>query len=634
MKNTLEAILEESFLNYSAFVLQRRAIPDARDGMKYTARQILHAQHKDKLDCHHPFKKSQKSVSAATSFSYVHGDTSAYEQIIRMGRPLVQRYFMEEINGNGGTPTGSSTYSAPRYTEARLGGLADVVFNYLNMGVLSGNDWSPTYDEEGMFPMVTPSVGFYNLCNGSFGSIGVGLISSIPQFNLREMNEAICNLIDDPDAEVKLYPDFASGGILLNPQTTLASLARGEGKSALVRGVVKAYPKEGYLEVLELPYGVYTNTVCVELEKALDKGNAPFTKFKDLSKRTVQLRIYGSDLEALEKWLYKNTSVQKHFTIKMIMLNNGKTPKLFTMKEALQAHIQHAKMVYTNQYKFQLEQLKQRREILLGLIKAYSILDEVIALIKASSGRADAIVQLMAVHNFTRIQAENIADLRLHRLSSMDIQKIKDEADQNLQSQESIIGLLNNEHDFNEDLKGVYREVAKTYGDKRRTKITQETAWEVEQDGGTANKDFYMLQSRAGYYAAYRQDDEVFEKTKELSGATPTLIECNADLVLITNTMRGFIRKGSDFIMGEADWSDILKLNKDETVVYVGKKDDLETNFEFMEFKDEKSGNWYSLHMSFISCGASKRGKKLVSGKYDVDEVNLCETSTSYPKMR
>lgn len=272
VEKSLESILEESFLNYSAFVLQRRAIPDVRDGMKYTARQILHAQYKDKLDCKHPFKKSQKSVAAATSFSYVHGDASCYEQIVRMGRPLVQRFFMEEFHGNNGTPCSSDDYSAPRYTEARLSGLTLQCMQYLNDGVLAEKDWSPTYDEEGKFPLVLPSLGFYGLCNGSFGSIGVGLISSIPQFNLREMNQAIINLINDENATVDLLPDFASGGILLNPETVRRSLAAGEGKSALLRGIIKKFPKEGYLEVVELPYGVYTNTVCVELEKAKDKG--------------------------------------------------------------------------------------------------------------------------------------------------------------------------------------------------------------------------------------------------------------------------------------------------------------------------------------------------------------------------
>lgn len=629
MKDNLENILESSFLDYSAFVLQRRALPDARDGMKYTARQIIHAQYKDKLDCSHAFKKSQKSVSAATSFSYVHGDTSAYEQIIRMGRPLVQRYFLEQINGNGGTPTGSSTYSAPRYTEARLSEMADVVFKYLNHDVLDDKDWSPTYDEEGVFPTVLPSVGFYNLCNGSFGSIGVGLISSIPQFNIREMNEAICQLIDDPTSEVQLYPDFASGGILLNPQTTLASLARGEGKSALIRGKLSIDPKGKYIDVIELPYGVYTNTVCIELEKALDKGKPPFTSFKDLSKRSVQLRIYTDNVGELEKWLYKNTSVQKHFTIKLIMLKNGKTPHLFSITEALKAHIAHAKTVFERQYLYQLRVLRDRQEILNGLIRAYSILDDIIALIKASSGRADAIQQMVTKFQFTQRQAEAIADLRLHRLSNLDIKNLENELEGNLQEQEGIHDILDTPEKFDLELKKIYEEVGRKFGDKRRTEICTVDAWETEQDGGKATKDFYLSPHAAGYVAAYNKEDELMLDEEK---ANISYIECDQDYIIVTNQVRGFLRKGSEFVIGQVKWEDVIKLNPDEFVQFVIPKTDLE-NYEFVEF-DCADGSRWSVHVSFITSGASKRGKKLVNGKYNVTNYEFQETSTSCPKMR
>lgn len=629
MRDNLENILESSFLDYSAFVLQRRALPDARDGMKYTARQIIHAQHKDKLDCSHAFKKSQKSVSAATSFSYVHGDTSAYEQIIRMGRPLVQRYFLEQINGNGGTPTGSGTYSAPRYTEARLSEMADVVFKYLNHDVLDSKDWCPTYDEEGVFPTVLPSVGFYNLCNGSFGSIGVGLISSIPQFNIREMNEAICQLIDDPSTEVKLYPDFASGGILLNPQTTLASLARGEGKSALIRGKLSIDPKGKYIDVIELPYGVYTNTVCIELEKALDKGKPPFTSFKDLSKRSVQLRVYTDNVGELEKWLYKNTSVQKHFTIKLIMLKNGKTPHLFSITDALKAHIVHAKTVFERQYLYQLRVLRDRQEILNGLIRAYSILDEIIALIKASSGRADAVQQMVAKFQFTQRQAEAIADLRLHRLSNLDIKNLENELEGNLQEQEGIQNILDTPEKFDLELKKIYEEVGRKFGDKRRTEICAVDTWETEQDGGKATKDFYLSAHAVGYVAAYNKEDELMLDEER---ANISYIEHDQDYIIVTNQVRGFLRKGSEFIMGQVKWDDVIKLNPDEFVQFVIPKTDLE-NYEFVEFECTDGSRW-SVHVSFITSGASKRGKKLVNGKYNVTNYEFQETSTSCPKMR
>lgn len=628
MKETLEAILESSFLDYSAFVLQRRAIPDARDGMKYTARQILHAQFKDKLDAKHPFKKSQKSVSAATAFSYVHGDTSAYEQIIRMGRPLVQRYFMEEINGNGGTPTGSWTYSAPRYTEARLSPLGMKVFEYINSGTLEPQEWAPTYDEEGVFPLVLPSVGFYNMVNGSFGSIGVGLISSIPQFNLREMNRELCKLIDNPEAEIELLPDFASGGILLNPKTTATSLARGEGKSALVRSKVKKNKKEGWLEVLELPYGVYTNTICVELDKALDKGKAPFTKFKDLSQRTVQLRIYAPDLDALEEWLYKNTSVQKHFTIKLIMLDKGKTPKKFTLRQALLAHVDHAKKVYRRQYEHELRLLTHQQEILEGLIRAHSIIDEIIDLIKASSGRMAAIIDLQEVYKFTPDQAAAIVDLRLHRLSSMDVYDLQKDLDKCIADQNGIQQVLANENLFNQELKQIYEKIASDFGDNRRTEISESDVWETEQEGGKATRDFYARFTPDGYDAAYMEDDEIFDG----DSYADNYMEHEIEYIIVTTQMRGFLKKGSDFVMGHVAWKDMLALKDGEKVLFVVGKQDLEANHEFVDIITD-SGTW-SLHISFICMGATARGKKLVTGKYNAIGYSLLDGKSENPKMR
>lgn len=625
----LEKILEDSFLNYSAFVLQRRAIPDARDGLKYTGRQILHAQYKDKLDAAHPFKKSQKSVAAATSFSYVHGDASAYEQIIRMGRPLVQRYFLEEFNGNEGTIINSDDYSAARYTESRLSVLGMKLFEFINKDVLDKDAWSPTYDEEGLFPLVLPSVGFYNLCNGSFGSIGVGLISSIPQFNLREMNEVICKLIDNSNAEFKLYPDFASGGILLNPETTISSLEKGEGKSALVRGKIIHHPKDGYLEVRELPYGVYTNTICVELQKALDKGKPPFDSYKDLTKTSVNIRIYSKKLDELEKWLYKNTSVQKHYTIKMIMLDKGKLPRLFGLREALLEHIAHARVVLGRAYEFDLKQLQAREEVLNGLIKAYSILDDVIATIKASNGRADAIRRLCETYGFTEPQATAIADLRLHRLSQIDIQKLHDELEQNLAEQKSLLEILNDRAVFDLHLKRIYEEVGSRFGDKRRTEICTVDTWETEQDGGKANKDFYFVHQPDGYLAAYNKSDEIFEDVPDI---VPSYMEQGEEFIILTNQVRGFVREGSDFLMGKIRWEDLVKLNKDERVVCVYPKSVIDS-CEFIELTTD-SGDTYSIHNSFVLFGASKRGKKIVSGKYNVIDVHLQEGKTIHPKMK
>lgn len=627
MISNLEKILEDSFLDYSAYVIQRRAIPDARDMLKYTARQILHAQSREKLDHKHPFKKAQKSTAAATSFSYVHGGTSAYGQIIRMGRPLVQRYFLETINGNGGTPMNSSDYSAERYTEARLSELCGELFRFIDAGTIHADDWEPTYDEEGVFPKVLPSVGYYNICNGSFGSIAPTLISSIPQFNLREVNEAICCLIKDPDFDPILNPDFASGGLLLNPKTTQASLKAGEGKSALIRGKLRMNVKEGFLEVIELPYGVYTNTVCLELDKALDKSEAPFTEFKDLSKRSVQLRIYGKDLAKIEAWLYKNTSIQKHFTIKMIMLDKGKVPKLFSIKNALLAHIEHASGVFRKQYEHQLQMLQERQEVIEGLQKAYSILDDVIATIKSSNGRPDAIRLLISTYSFSTKQAEAIVDLRLHRLSAIDVQALANELESNLDSQAQIQETLDVKEIFNMQLVSLYEATAKKFGDNRRTEICQSEAWETCQDGGKADKDFLLTKCDEGYSAIYINDAEVRGLVSDMR------VSIEDELIIVTNQVRGFIRKGADFIIGDSSsWADLIKLNKDEQVLFVIRAADF-AQFAFLELTDSTDTTW-SIHNSFVTTGASIRGKKLVNGKYQITKFSFAENATTFPKMK
>lgn len=616
----LEKILEESFLNYSAFVLQRRAIPDVRDGMKYTARQILHAQYKDKLDCAHPFKKSQKSVAAATSFSYVHGDSSCYEQIVRMGRPLVQRYFMEEFHGNNGTPCSSSDYSAPRYTEARLSSIALQIFQYLNDGVIDEKDWSPTYDEEGKFPLVLPSLGFYGLCNGSFGSIGVGLISSIPQFNLREMNQALIALINDPKAEIDILPDFASGGILLNPQTVKRSLTEGEGKSALLRGVVEKYPKEGYLEVTELPYGVYTNTVCVELEKAKEANQAPFKDFKDLSKKSVRLRIYSDNLDKCEKWLYKNTSVQKFFTIKLIMLRGGKMPKKFSLREAMLEHITHTKSVLRRHYEHELQVLKNRAEIINGFIRLQSILDEVITAIRAvDGGKSAVIVMLRRDFEFTELQATAIADRRLHQLSRFDIRALEGELEENIEKQHGIEGILGDATIFNGKLSDIYQQVADTYGDARRTRISDADEWESSASG-KVEKDAYCYLSTAGYIAAYSRDDE------DLAGCDDRLIinrQPDDILCIVTNQLRAFARNVSDLSTGRSKWEDLLSLKDGETVIGVMSKSEFDAlSSVVFEMAD---GTERTLHPSFITTAASKRGKKILAGKAMATNLTVVE---------
>lgn len=511
----------------------------------------------------------------------------------------------------------SKDYSASRYTEARLSPLATSFFDTIEMGTISPEGWEETYDGEGLFPKVLPTLGFYNICNGSFGSIAPTLVSSVPQFNLRDINAAIVALIADPDAAVRILPDFASGGTLLNPETTVSSLSRGEGKSALLRGACTRGKDEtgGFVCVTELPYGVYTNTVCRELEKAIDSGKSPIDKFKDLSKKTVNMRVYGKNLDEVEKWLYKETSVQKHFTIKMIMLDKGKKPKLFSLREALLAHIVHAKEVLRKTYEYELNKLKLREEVLRGLIRAQSIIDTIIAMIKASDGRQKAIYTLTTEEwGFTTLQAEAIVDLRLHRLSTIDVAKLSTELDANLLDQDDLVDLLANAQRFNEKLIGFYEEVAKRFGDNRRTKIYAGTEFETAQDGAKMDSNFYLHFSPDDYCVSTGYDD--FEDRK------PVFIQPDDEVIIITSDGRAFSRKAAVFAAGENQkWSAMLKLNSGETVIFISCAIVMEESEEItlVLASDAKR----ILHKSTVLLSASQRGKKLYPGKSITKEVRL-----------
>lgn len=612
---TAEKILTQSFLDYSAFILQRRALPDVRDGLKFTGRQILHAQHREKLDHKHPAKKSQKSVAAATGFSYVHGDMACYEQIIKMGRPLVQRYFLESITGNGGTPTGSDTYAASRYTECRLSPLSGAIFKYLD--ALSQDDWLPTYDEEGVFPTVLPTVGFYNICNGSFGSIGVGLVSSIPQFNLAEMNEEICKVIDNPEYIPDLLPDFASGGILLNPNTARKSLAAGHGKSLLLRGEITKNPKEGYLTVKNLPYGVYTNLLCNQLAEAMnaydeEKGpKPPFTDFKDLSTTKVDFRIYSKNLDVLEAWLYKNTCVQKNFSVQMTMLDGaGKVPRVFSLKQAIDAHILHASSVFRTQFENTLKILKDAAEVMEGLIKAFSIIDEVIGCIRASKDRSEAIKNLVAGFDFTTPQATAICDMKMHRLTKIDIVGLKSDLEININEQKRINSILTNQSLFNDELKTQYSNIAKEFSDKRRTVIYAGDDFESAADGEVLEH-FFIETSPIGYNVAISEQDEIFTKT-------PTPCKSEDKIILISTEGRSFLIDGKDLKAGLHSWSEILKLNKNESIVMLTTREVLQSHeYLVFHFNDDTTTR---LHVSFIN-PASKRGKKIFKKAIEIKEI-------------
>ncbi len=609
---------EQAYTDYSAFVIQRRSTPDVRDGFKFTQRQIMYSQFINKLRFKDKRQKSLKTVGAAMSHSYVHGDSSCYSVIIHLVRPFYTRYNMQDFKG-AIMMTGSKTYGSMRYTETRLSPLSEIIFKYIKENGITEKDWNPTFDEESEYPTLFPSIGYYNICNGSFGSIGVGIASSIPQFNMREINSAICELIDDPSVEVNILPDFSSHGVLINPQTTLKSLSKGEGRSALLRGKIVKNPKGGYLSIKSLPYGVYTDTICNKIAKNMETSKL-ITDFKDLSQDAVDIRVYGSNLDAVEEWLYKNTLVQNHFTINMVMLDEGKTPKIFSLKAALLAHIKHASAAYERQYRFQLTKLELRQEIIEGLIRAQSIIDEVVKCIKGSISRADAIDNLVNQFQFSARVSEAIVELKLHRLTSLDIQKLHEELQNNLTEQARILNVLNNKELFNEELKAIYRETAEKFGDARKTSVYEGEEFETDAEGESPTRDYYMTYSPTHFWADNNETSELFEAEEGRQyEKTPTdklYIDLDDQLIILSNTGRVFLREAKEIKLGFMHWSEILPLKKGETIMSLWKKGEV-TEFIYIDDKE--------YHSSFITCAASKRGKKFKPGTWDIKKVRQIE---------
>ena len=470
----LTPIIEESFTQYAGAVLQSRALVDVRDCLKPSARQIFYCLYTDKFVHSKPFKKTLKGIGSAMRM-YIHGDSSCEGVIMRAGQPFAMRYPLIEVEGSFGNLMESGNWAAPRYTSARLSELANYLFADIDKDTIK--EWRDNYDDTEQYPAVLSTKGFYNIVNGSMG-IGIGMSSSIPQFNLREVNEALIKLLWNPDIdfeEIYCAPDFATGGLLLNENAVKDSLKNGNGFACKLRSVVEFDSKERCFVVKEIPYSVYTNTICGELEKILESEDNPgIDRFNDLTNSTPLIKIYltrSANPDRVLKYLYKNTSLQYHYSINMTMLENGRYPKVFGWKEALQSHLDHEELVYRRGFEFDLTKIKARIHIIEGLLKAYDAIDEVVQTIKTSASSAAANEALRKLLGIDEVQAKAILDLKLSKLSKLDINKLCNEKNDLEKEKERIEAILSDITLLKKEIENGLREVAKKFGDERRTKI-------------------------------------------------------------------------------------------------------------------------------------------------------------------
>ena len=471
----LNKAINESFIQYSGAVLQSRALVDVRDGLKPSARQIFYSMLLHKLTSNKPYKKTANAVGMAMADFYIHGDSSCEGVIMRAGQPFSMRYPLIDVKGNAGSLIESGNWAAMRYTESRLSKLSSVLFNDIDKDTI--NEWRDSYDNTKQFPAVLPSRGYYNLVNGTMG-IGIGMACSVPQYNLKEMNKALETLLFNPDApfeDIYIAPDFATGAILLNESEVKESMKRGNGFACKLRSVVDFDKRERCFVVTEIPYGVYTNTICGELEEIINSEDNPgIERFNDLTGETALIKIYlnkRANPDKILRFLYKETSLQSHYGINFTMLDKGRFPKVFTWKEMLQAHIDHEKEVYRRGFEFDLHKIEDRLHIIEALLIVIASIDEVVQTIKSSDSTDTARRRLMEDYNLDGAQAKAVLEIKLSRLAHLEVEKLQKEQVDLLKKKASIEEILNNTDLFNEEIAKGWREIAQKFGDERRTQI-------------------------------------------------------------------------------------------------------------------------------------------------------------------
>ena len=475
----LKEIIEQSMTQYAGAVLQSRALVDVRDFVKPSARQIFYCLYTDKFLPNKPFKGTLKAIGSMARL-YIHGDSSGEGVMMRAGQPFCMRYPLTEIEGNGGDLLKSGDWAAPRYTGIRLSEFSSRLFEDIDKNVINEwEEWRDNYDDTEKYPTVLPSKGFYNLVNGTCG-IGVGMASSVPQYNIKDVNNALIHLIDHPDCdfeEIYCAPDFATGAILYNENEVKQSMKKGEGFACKLRSVVEFDQKDRCFVVTEIPYGVYTETICGQLEEIVNgEDNPGIERFNDLTGKGTKtlIKIYltkKANPDKILKYLLKNTSLQSYYGINFTMLDMGRFPKVFTWKEMLQAHIDHEKIVYRRGFEYDLKKIENRIHIIDGLLICLAQIEEVVQTIKTSASTAAASTALQEKFLLDEVQAKAVLDMKLSRLAHLEVKKLENERETLLIEANHLKEILNNEELFNNELKNGWAEVAKKFGDERRTKI-------------------------------------------------------------------------------------------------------------------------------------------------------------------
>lgn len=503
----LEEVIGDRFGRYSKYIIQERALPDARDGLKPVQRRILYAMHVEGNTHDKHFRKSAKTVGNVIGNYHPHGDSSVYEAMVRMSQDWKLRNVLIEMHGNNGSNDGDPP-AAMRYTEARLSAISTELLRDIDKRTV---DFIPNFDDTSNEPTVLPSMFPNLLVNGSTG-ISAGYATEIPPHQLGEVIDAVIHRIDHPDCTIDELmefvkgPDFPTGGIIQGVDGIKKAYDTGKGK-IIIRGKTEVESIRGgkqQIVITEIPYEVNKASLVKKIDEfRFDRKVEGISEVRDETDRTG-LRIVielkkEANAEGVLNYLFKNSDLQVTYHFNMVAIHN-KRPKLMGLRDLLDAYISHQKEVVTRRSKFDLQKAQDRSHILDGLIRALSILDEVIAVIRASKDKRDAKENLIAKFQFTEPQAEAIVSLQLYRLTNTDITSLMEEAKELAKKITELTAILSSEKKLFSVIKKELKDVQKRFNDERRTKIESEIEEiKINLEVLIASEDVIVTVTKEGY---------------------------------------------------------------------------------------------------------------------------------------
>ena len=592
---TLEDIMGERFGEYAKDIIQNRAIPDVRDGLKPVQRRILYAMFRDRNTYDKAHKKSATAVGNVMGHYHPHGDSSIYEAMVHMSQWWKQNECYIDMHGNNGSMDGDGA-AAMRYTEARLSKISGELLKDIDKDTI---EWAPNFDDTLYEPVVLPAKYPNLLVNGAKG-ISAGYATEIPPHNLGEVIDATIKRIDSPNCrldtilEIVKGPDFPTGGIVEGKEQIIEALTTGRGK-VVIRSKYEIIEEKGKKQILvhEIPFEVNKANLVKKISDIMyDKKIEGIQEVRDESDREEKVRIAidlkkDADVDNIINYLMKNTDLQISYSYNMIAIVNRR-PMQVGVVEILDAYIAHQKEVITRRTKFDLEHAKARMHIVEGLIKALDILDEVIKTIRQSKNKSDAIANLVKEYEFTEKQAEAIVNLQLYRLTNTDVDVLNEEYNNLKKAIEILNSILEDEEKLKSVMKTELRNIKNEYATPRKTEVKDEiTEIKIDTAAMIPKEDCIVVVTKDGYVK--RVSRRSFASTEDPTGLKEQdyvigLYELNTmDTILMFTDIGNYLYIPVHLIP-DMKWKDlgkhisnIVKINPEENIIDVFAVTDFDT---------------------------------------------------------